>query len=871
MMLQRRLAFLASMTILSSAAPSGDVLAQQPEVASGPLVEEVVVSARKREESLSEVPLSVTAFSEARLDAIGFRGLEDVSVRTPGLQFSEQGGSIPGRYNCALRFRGMNVPSELPSYQLGALFIDGIYVLSGCHSLGAEDIQQVEVIKGPQAAYFGRNTFGGAVNYITRKPSSDFGMKVVATVAEKSDQEYLLSVEGPLLGEHLTGRLSARHYDKGPDYIATDGGELGARQTQSVGLTLASSIGDSFSARVRAFYGEDRDSAPVGGFISGNAFDTCSGTTGPNGEVRSRYICGTIPSIERMPANFLSHNTSLSPTGFVPDRPDFLRDVFVSNNWQATPGGALRSDPALDGALGIDDFGLKRNSFRVGASADYVLPNSWTITAVGSYNEVSAMWIRDYDLTDAEVWWSADPQDMRDASVELRMSAETERFDWLVGVSHYRQNFTGNGGGGTSVTRFPVTGGFTPQVFTNGLNNNDEIKNLGVFGGLTYRFNDQWNVSLEGRFQVDEMAKGQTAASLTGIPVASAKWETFLPRVILQWQPLDDTNIYLSYAKGVLPGDINSSYVYGTDGMRSPEELQSLRDQTRDGLSSRPDLGIPGGTPGISSVDTYIDEEEINSIELGWKQQWLDGRAHTAIAAYWMKWENQKGRSSAFIIDANGSTANPYVADDPLACMGQPRPSALPDGSFCDDVLRSVGYTIPGSSKIRGLELESGFSVTDALMLEAGVEWNHNEYTDYTFNLVELLAGTKDMTGNRAPRYPEWKGNLGATWNGGSVFDGKASWFARADLVYIGEYFVDESNLAKAPSQTLLDGRVGLSFDQLRVEFFGKNLTNETSWASAGRWSDFTIPGVFLFSANQGVAVSPQQARRFGIRLSYEF
>ena len=161
--------------------------------------------------------------------------------------------------------------------------------------------------------------------------------------------------------------------------------------------------------------------------------------------------------------------------------------------------------------------------------------------------------------------------------------------------------------------------------------------------------------------------------------------------------------------------------------------------------------------------------------------------------------------------------------------------------------------------------------MTDALLVEAGVEWNHNEYTDYTFNLVELLAGTKDMTGNRAPRYPEWKGNLATTWNGGSVLDGKATWFARADLVYIGEYFVDESNLAKAPSQTLLDGRIGLSFDQLRVELFGKNLTNETSWASAARWSDFTIPGVFLFSANQGIAVSPQQARRFGIRVSYEF
>ena len=98
----------------------------------------------------------------------------------------------------------------------------------------------------------------------------------------------------------------------------------------------------------------------------------------------------------------------------------------------------------------------------------------------------------------------------------------------------------------------------------------------------------------------------------------------------------------------------------------SYEEAKSLREQTATGSPSRPDLGIPDGTPGIANVNTYIDEEKLDSIELGWKQQWLDGRAHTAIAAYWMDWTNQKGRSSAFIIDANGSTSNPYVPDDPV-------------------------------------------------------------------------------------------------------------------------------------------------------------------------------------------------------------
>ena len=270
-------------------------------------------------------------------------------------------------------------------------------------------------------------------------------------------------------------------------------------------------------------------------------------------------------------------------------------------------------------------------------------------------------------------------------------------------------------------------------------------------------------------------------------------------------------------------------------------------------------------------MDDYIDQEELVNFELGWKQQWLGGRASTAIAAYWMEWKNQKGRSSVFVVDANGSTNNPYVMDDPVACAGVTRPSVLPGGGICDDVLRTFGLTVPGTSNIKGVELEASIAVTDWLTLETGVEWNVNEYTDYTYNLVEQLAGTKDMTGNRAPRYPEWRGNLAGILNGGSILDGRATWFARADLFYIGEYFVDESNLAKTSSQTLLDARIGLSFDRVRVELFGKNLTDETSWAAAARWSDFSTPGVFPGSTYQGVAVTPQLPRRFGIRLSYEF
>jgi iron complex outermembrane recepter protein len=126
------------------------------------------LAARKTEERLLETPVSITAFSADDIEKKGFQNLEDVARSAPGVQFSHQGGQIPGRYTSAIRFRGMNVNSDSPSLQLGSLFVDGIFVLGGTQSIPYDDVERIEVIKGPQSATYGRSTFGGAINYITR-------------------------------------------------------------------------------------------------------------------------------------------------------------------------------------------------------------------------------------------------------------------------------------------------------------------------------------------------------------------------------------------------------------------------------------------------------------------------------------------------------------------------------------------------------------------------------------------------------------------------------------------------------------------------------------------------------------------------------
>jgi iron complex outermembrane receptor protein len=829
-------------------------------------LDEIVVTARKREESLQEVPIAVTSFTAEALENIGFKTLEDVALRTPGLQFSEQAGQIAGRYNCSIRFRGMNVNSEQAVYQLGAMFVDGIYVASGCTSLGAEDLQRVEVIKGPQAVYFGRNTFGGAVNYVTKDPGAEFSAKVTASFAEDDEYEYTGSLSGPLFGDRAGFVLSGRHYERGATFVSNFGDGLGEQETNTGSLKLVLNPVDALTIRFRGSYTQDRDGPSAGGFISGNLNDTCTGTTGPNGEPRARYICGTIPGLNQATTandgSLISYNTSLSPAVF-PTSPDYLRTQLLEN-------GA--NDPAIEDAISLDYFGLKRNITYAGLTFDYEFANGITLSGVYGYNKMEANWLRDFDFTDTESWWSTDPQSLEDDTYELRLTSDNEgALTWVVGASYYEMDYTQSGNGGTAVTAFPIVPNvlYIPLTFNNSLVNNVKQKYTAVFGGVTWNFADTWSLSVEARYQEDELQKGQTIAAQAGLPVAKGKWDDVLPRVILQWQPTPETNLYASYSVGVLPGDINAEYIYGPDNMRTLEQIDSVRDQAKNGADPYPELGIPTGSNGIPTVEDFLDREKLDSYEIGWKQTWADGRLQTAMAFYYMEWENQKGRLSAPVVDFNGNTDAPFVRDT-VDINGDPCVIRASTDLYCNDTLRTIQLQVPGASELMGLELEGTWYATEHLNLQFGAEWTSNEYTDFTFNFVEQLAGTSDMKGNSSPRYPEFKGNLGLSYSN-ALFGTGWDWFTRWDLIYFGDYYVDESNLAKAPDQTLLNARIGIGDDHLRVELFGNNLLDEDAYAAAGRWSDFSIPGNFNFPANQGVVVTPQRPRYFGLKLSYQF
>ncbi|MCB2108850.1 MAG: TonB-dependent receptor, partial [Rhodobacteraceae bacterium] len=768
-----------------------------------PVLEEIVVTARKREESLRDIPLSITAFSANDIEKRGFKGLEDITFAAPGVQYSNQGGQVPGRYNSAIRFRGMNVNSAAPSLQLGSLFIDGIYVIGGTSSIPLDDVERIEVIKGPQSAYFGRNTFGGAINYITKNPSlEEYKGKISASGATYDEFEVAISHEGPIVEGKLAYRVGAKLYSKGAMWQASDGGDLGAESSDSINATLYATPSDNLSFKVRAFYVKDEDSTAAGGIVAGIHNDSCTGKTvqtqdpaAPNASPKN-YICGKVPEQGTAISNLNNLRIIDSNTSLYPGQAAFAgQPNFLYNNLILRPQRPELSVPS------IDHTGLVRDIFRISSSLEYDFADGYNATVQGGYNRLRANWIRDFGLSAIENWWSRDPQDAEDYSFEFRISSPTDqRFSWLAGANYYHQDYKQAGSGGDSVSLCtailgqPPPGEKCPRVFYTGTNNllqdTDLIKAWGIFGSVSYEFTDELTLNLEGRYQHNDAR----TAVLTANPIKNVE-NNFLPRAILRYQPSDDTNIYASYAKGVIQGQPNAQVATAT-----PRELAQYVAQ-------------------IPTASATLPAEILDMYELGWKQSVMDNRANFNIAAYYGEWTGQKGRGVVVLQEDCGSPSHGIGAGIGCPNGATGLPAVNPDGSA---YLNSRNVNAPGDSKLWGVEFESAMAITENWDARFNITYARSKYKDFLFNFVAPIAGFSQQKGNSNARFPKWISGLNTTYTN-SLTD-KWDWFVTGDLNYFGKTFADESNLAYCDDYFVANARTGVEADGMRVELFVKNL-----------------------------------------------
>ncbi len=554
-------------------------------------IEEITVTARKREEVLSHIPLSIAVFSDEGIEARGIEDVYELADFTANFNMNKNNGRQRERPTIRGQSNVLGVPNA-------SFFIDGVYVSNNSviSTTAIDSVERIEVLRGPQAALLGRGTFAGAVNYITKKPTSHSEGEI--NIRTGSDDEYRVSAwaSGPLIGDSLFYFIQAGHSTIGGQWNnslsgtptsasfpgAPGGGdqsEFGAEETNDVLARLLFAPSPDFEFNLKVSYSEADDSHYPYIFLGRSDLNCMLPVLSTSTENSPGYYCGEVEVGNRLPeAN-------------IPDIENGLTHVSGSSGPGADPGSE-RQTLRIVGDVSVD----------VG---------DWTLFASGAYSHDEHVFAEDSDRTGARASAVVIDKDMKDYAFDLRLTSPQDgRWRGLVGLYYYNQEFV-------DLRRVLFRPFGTPL-------SPDSVNNRAVYGMFEYDLLPDLTLSAEGRYAEDEIA-------LRSGP--SNTFDSFMPRFTATYDLTDQAVLYGVIAQGNKPGDFNTEYY---NASTHPTELAAA----------------------IANGRAFVDEEEAWTYEVGTKTRWLDGRATVNVSAYYIDWTNQQLTTTVDILQADSSIAS---------------------------------------------------------------------------------------------------------------------------------------------------------------------------------------------------------------------
>lgn len=482
-------------------------------------LEEIVVSARKQEERAQDIPISVAAFGSVELAERGAKDLFDISRFTPGFSLDKMNRyGVQGGVSRPV-IRGM---SNVIGEGNASVFVDGILYSDSILSFPMDIVERVEVIKGPQAALFGRSTFSGAINFVTKKGSNESENKVSLRAAEYGDYETNLLSRGALVEDKLFFMAHARYYTFGGMYRNTlDGERLGDEESVNVNASIEYRPTDTFSAILSAGHSRDRDglaAATLQDRFSNNCY---------LGAPR-QYYCGAVKEQDNATldraglfgTDGLERDSTRVSAQLTWDLPNEFK--LTSNTGAFFTEGAYGYDSSYQGATAL-------GSTTVPGAPGYVRPPTDPVRSGG---------VMRHELTDRNEW-----------STELRLESDrAARLRYMVGAFHYESDRT------LEERHFLAT---APTIYSG----ETSVRNSALFTSAAFDLTDNWEVTAEARYSEDDISNTKVTGTVGN------KFYSVSPRVTTTYKLTPDSMVYANVAKGNKPGVINTD-------PRFPAEIQ---------------------------------------------------------------------------------------------------------------------------------------------------------------------------------------------------------------------------------------------------------------------------------------------------------
>jgi len=429
------------------------VHAQDAEPATGGL-EEIVVTARRTQESLQSVPVAVTGFSASDIENLDISNFGDVGKTVPNLDVQRQFGSASSPQ---FFLRGVSTGSLKFEADAGiGLYIDGVYLgRPAGTAFDLAEIERIEVLRGPQGTLFGRNSTGGAINYITAAPTGEFGVKVDGTIGNFDRHKGRISVNLPAFGP-LSARFSYLH-DENRGYVKNAAAGTTYTFQEPFGtVTAADTFGaentDAFAAAVRL------DLDP---FVVDYKFDYTDKVSTQLGQQLLGWNPGFLTGVGDPP--FFTYAPSVL-TGPSTTRQGTLALDFTSPSHLKIQGHSLTAQYDLSAGVTLKSItGYRKMDEFVGAN-----------DIDGGYYQVAVA--PDVYLPFTLIS-SVEDRHQKQFSQELQVLGSTGNLDWVLGGFYFRE--TGDDNNPVFLgTLFPT--GVDEIVLTDGLGNGNTINIFGI-------------------------------------------------------------------------------------------------------------------------------------------------------------------------------------------------------------------------------------------------------------------------------------------------------------------------------------------------------------------------------------------------------
>ena len=775
--------------------------------AEGQGLEEVVVTARKRAEKLQDVPEAVTAVTSATLEQRNIVSLNDIATLTPSLTIYNYSAERVDPDQQTLIVRGV-----LGSTGGTGIFINGAPTPSG-FAADISELDRVETLKGPQSAYFGRATFAGAINYVTKTPSDEWRFSTDLLYGSNNWEDGRASIEGPIVPDALSFRLNARGFREDGQYTsASDGATLGSQRTTSAALVLDYHGIDNLKVVWTTLFRQNKENEPVYAkfnSLSGNFNCNAGGGATPT---TLNYICGQLPTF---PTNQIGTDFPLTPT---------LTSILFHNSLNILnpahlsvlvngPGSFSRNEHSN---IRADYTFENTGTFFDGATFSYIgavertdssfLTNSEGQPLVGNPGALNPNYGKIPYVTQYDSYLIVSASAAYDMYHEMRLtSAQDQPFRWMQGVSYYYAGMPPGlifGDSTSGVLNFGGTGQTTTT------------EDWGAFGSLAYDIFPQLTAEFDWRFQVDHLTLDAHYAPAHQF--ASDLDPEFMPRGSIQYKIEPNLTAYTTYTVGINPQSFNST-LYGLPA----SVLASIQAQ--------------------SGAGQIVKGEQIDENELGIKGSLFDGRVAFDTDIYYGNWINQV-------------VSEPVVAANTL------------NGQIIAGTTIYRPSTNLGRSEIWGYELQFGAKITPNLTANGTLGVNKTRIDSYNCQACITVNGNTNVTGHSLPQVPVVTGNLFLEYRDQLPFvPADYQWYVNAQYIYTGSFYTDQTNVAYTGTRNTVDFRVGVETDSFTVEGFVLNAFNDYYYTSALRDTNLT-PG-----QPNAIYVGLPQMRQFGIRLRYAF